>query len=762
MTAVSPKGSSMRVSRGVLVTLLATGLLAVPVVSFSGLGLGADPGSVADVVLDGVDQEAISDAPQGLVIASDVHAAGEGPEVVPTDAEPAVLTEPIETDEFTAVSFNWEAGDADGVVVQARVREDSGWSEWFPLPESEDGPDTVAPGGRVKTALLLTSGADGVQVRADATTGTAIDDLRALLIDPGEPAAGLPMQIAGASSRPAFISRAQWGASDPTGDCAPEYASQLKAAIIHHTVSTNTYSAAQSAGLIRAIWIDHTRPVAQGGNGWCDIGYNAIVDRFGQVFEGAAGGLERPVIGAHAGGFNTYTFGVSTLGNFESGAPPAALTEAVAQTVAWKFDLTGINPTSTTQLTSGGGGTAKYAKGTVVTLPVIMGHRDVGATLCPGQHLYDQVGAVRARVIQLVGEGGRNLLRSPENGTVYLVSGSSKYIGAGMGDAVGAGADGGRRLRVPAVPRPLPDGVGDEPDHPGARRDRVLLRRGDQAAVRVVRAGRRLRRLVLVAGAARAAPDRCVPQWSADHADLPDDVGEGVLHRRRGQAGGRRRPGADAGGTADSGGHPARDGAGVPALRAAGDPGRGGAAQPAGPARCRWWPGVAFTTVSEGVRAAALSSLPVRELDDASMRFLTAAASAPGAFVKEAGAVAGVPADRAAARSSSPIRRCCRRRCRRCRRPLLALFPDAGPLAAGTFLKGSTDGSVFVLRGGQLRGIGAWADLVALNGGGSGAADPEIDQRLADLIARGPLQLGPGSLVVSPRSATVYFVNGPG
>ena len=91
----------------------------------------------------------------------------------------------------------------------------------------------------------------------------------------------------------------------------------------------------------------------------------------------------------------------------------------------------------------------------------------------------------------------------------------------------------------------------------------------------------------------------------------------------------------------------------------------------------------------------------------------------------------------------------------------LGLFPDAGPLAAGTFLKGSTDGSVFVLRGGQLRGIGAWADLVALNGGDPAPRILEIDQRLADLIARGPLQLGPGSLVVSPRSATVYFVNGP-
>ncbi len=664
MTAVSPKGSSMRVSRGVLVTLLATGLLAVPVVSFSGLGLGADPGSVADVVLDGVDQEAISDAPQGLVIASDVHAAGEGPEVVPTDAEPAVLTEPIETDEFTAVSFNWEAGDADGVVVQARVREDSGWSEWFPLPESEDGPDTVAPGGRVKTALLLTSGADGVQVRADATTGTAIDDLRALLIDPGEPAAGLPMQTAGASSRPAFISRAQWGASDPTGDCAPEYASQLKAAIIHHTVSTNTYSAAQSAGLIRAIWIDHTRPVAQGGNGWCDIGYNAIVDRFGQVFEGAAGGLERPVIGAHAGGFNTYTFGVSTLGNFESGPPPAALTEAVAQTVAWKFDLTGINPTSTTQLTSGGGGTAKYAKGTVVTLPVIMGHRDVGATLCPGQRLYDQVGAVRARVIQLVGEGGRNLLRSPENGTVYLVSGSSKYIVPdwGMLSALAPmGAVGyvsqqylDRFPTVSVMSRIIlaPNGTvyffdagiklpfascGQVADYGGSCSSLVRL---EQHLIDAFHSGPPItpiyrttsgKAFYIAGGVKREVAD----DLALTQAGLPTAA---VTLLETGVA---------------------------ICLRAAGDPERGRAAQPldrcgVGGRRRRPHDRVGGCA---GGRDVVRAGAGTRRREHAVPDVVLGAGG-----VHEGGRlVAGVPADRTEARSSSPTRRCCRRRCRRCR-----------------------------------------------------------------------------------------------
>jgi hypothetical protein len=49
--------------------------------------------------------------------------------------------------------------------------------------------------------------------------------------------------------------------------------------------------------------------------GWGDIGYNVIVDKFGRIFEGRYGGLSSTVIGAHAGGFNTGTFGVSMLGN---------------------------------------------------------------------------------------------------------------------------------------------------------------------------------------------------------------------------------------------------------------------------------------------------------------------------------------------------------------------------------------------------------------------------------------------------------------
>ena len=101
--------------------------------------------------------------------------------------------------------------------------------------------------------------------------------------------------------------------------------------------------------------------------------------------------------------------------------------------------------------------------------------------------------------------GGGHLMRTPENGAGYLVSGSSKYMVPDWGMLSALAPMGAVGYVSQQYLDRFPTVVGDEPDHPRSGRDRVLLRRGDQAAVRVVRAGRELRRLVLVAGAARGS-----------------------------------------------------------------------------------------------------------------------------------------------------------------------------------------------------------------------------------------------------------------
>lgn len=194
--------------------------------------------------------------------------------------------------------------------------------------------------------------------------------------------------------KPPIITQAQWGAGT-NYDGTPSYGSEIKAAVLHHTgvSSDNTISCAQSAARLRSIQQAH---IAQG---YFDIGYNFIVDKCGQIFEGRSGGVDLPVIGAHDIGFNTNTVGISYLGNYETATPSRAGLDAIARIVAWKFGMYGIDPAGTVTLTSG---SAKgvdgnlVEKGTSVTVPRVLGHRDTNATACPGKNLYPKLGLIRA------------------------------------------------------------------------------------------------------------------------------------------------------------------------------------------------------------------------------------------------------------------------------------------------------------------------------------------------------------------------------
>src|SRR5699024_2706597 len=108
--------------------------------------------------------------------------------------------------------------------------------------------------------------------------------------------------------------------------------------------------------------------------GWGDIGYNVLVDKFGNAWEGRRGGLDKPIIGAHARGVNSTMFGISVLGNFEEADISDAAFDTLSTVIAAKFDHHGIT-------TSGQARTPGGAK-----LDRIVGHRDVGSTACPGQH----------------------------------------------------------------------------------------------------------------------------------------------------------------------------------------------------------------------------------------------------------------------------------------------------------------------------------------------------------------------------------------
>ncbi len=144
---------------------------------------------------------------------------------------------------------------------------------------------------------------------------------------------------------------------------------------------------------MRSMYAYHTQSL-----GWCDLGYNFVVDKFGTLFESRYGGVDRPVIGAHTGGFNTYTFGVSMMGNQDLVAPTAAMLATVEQVFAWKLGRYGLDANATTQYTSAGGSSTRYAAGTVVTKSVISGHRDYSSKSCPGNYAYPLLPQIRNAV----------------------------------------------------------------------------------------------------------------------------------------------------------------------------------------------------------------------------------------------------------------------------------------------------------------------------------------------------------------------------
>lgn len=180
--------------------------------------------------------------------------------------------------------------------------------------------------------------------------------------------------------------------------------------------------------------------------GYYDIGYNFVVDRCGQIFEGRSGGMDLPVVGAHDVGFNTNTVGISYIGNTMTLNPTRAGLEAISRIIAWKFGMYGISPTSSVTLVSGsplGQDGNKVAEGTSITLPRVFGHRDTNTTLCPGDALYSKLPLIRT--LAAAPGVSHALTRSDFNGdgVTDLVAGTPKTSSSAGSITVVPGGDSG-------------------------------------------------------------------------------------------------------------------------------------------------------------------------------------------------------------------------------------------------------------------------------------------------------------------------------
>ena len=318
---------------------------------------------------------------------------------------------------FAMVGVELPPAAGEDVAVEIRTADGDGpWSAWTDLPHLHgEGPDpgSAEAAGAADAHLthpVFVGEATRLQVRVDRGDPA---DLRAHLIDPfgldrswlertvdrvSAAWDGTPAGTASATvEQPAIVSRAGWGADESIRDGEPAYARDVDGVFVHHTVGSNSYTPAQAPGLVRGVYAYHVQ-----SNGWSDIGYNFIVDRFGTIYEGRFGGIDRAVIGAQAGGFNTATTGIALLGTFTSADPPQAAMDALARLIAWKADVHHIDPLGGWVATSRG--SDKYPEGVEVPLQVISGHRDVKFTECPGGAVYARLPGLRQTVRALAGD----------------------------------------------------------------------------------------------------------------------------------------------------------------------------------------------------------------------------------------------------------------------------------------------------------------------------------------------------------------------
>jgi flagellar hook assembly protein FlgD len=302
------------------------------------------------------------------------------------DLHPQAPSRALSPGTFELVGLHWRGPGS----VKYRTRDLAGrWSAWRSFDDEDALPDrgreTRASRGWRVSEPFWTGPSNAIRYR---TVGR-VTRLRAYFVrSPKLPSPAKRAEIAGA---PPIIPRAGWHADESIRRGRPFYADGIHLAIVHHTAGSNSYTKAQSASIVRGIELYHVK-----GNGWNDIGYNFLVDKYGQIFEGRYGGMTRPVIGAHAQGFNTGSVGIAVIGDYGSTSITPAARAALVSLIAWRLDYAHVDPLSSVVRVSSGN--PRYPAGRAVTLRAISGHRDVYPTSCPGASLYSQLASIRTAV----------------------------------------------------------------------------------------------------------------------------------------------------------------------------------------------------------------------------------------------------------------------------------------------------------------------------------------------------------------------------
>jgi hypothetical protein len=182
--------------------------------------------------------------------------------------------------------------------------------------------------------------------------------------------------------------RSAWSAGPAKGE-TPSW-DAFTAIVVHHSGDTRRDPVA-------AMRIVQTWHQSEGSD---DVGYHLFIDRQGVIWQGrdasTVGGADgsRQLQGAHAKHWNVGTLGVCLLGDLTRQQPTKAMMSSLTRVVAWRCGLAGVDPR----------GTVRAADGR--DLPVVMTHRTVGSTRCPGNSVASMLDGVRDQARSMLGISG--------------------------------------------------------------------------------------------------------------------------------------------------------------------------------------------------------------------------------------------------------------------------------------------------------------------------------------------------------------------
>jgi len=310
-----------------------------------------------------------------------------------------------------AVGLWWSGAVGDGRLTL----EASPAGPWYPVVEDHDqSPEIVGverpAGSRRVSGLVVHSSNAGRTARLRLVGPTDLRDLCVVWIFAQRETSGpvrRPKQFVGGYPKPTVFPRSFWGAAPPT--CSYSYCNTTHVGV-HHSASSshwNSTTLAQCATNVLGMQTFHMVT-----NGWCDLGYNYVVCKHGDIFEGRGGGDD--VRGAHDGK-NCGSMGVCNMGYFHAPfghVPTSEMIDALVDLTAWKCAQQGIDPL----------GSSFYA-GLGATMTNIYGHRDVSATACPGDQFYALMGALRSAVDGLLNCGSPTTYGTPQISSQPAVTG---------------------------------------------------------------------------------------------------------------------------------------------------------------------------------------------------------------------------------------------------------------------------------------------------------------------------------------------------